>query len=194
MAIAWSRDREANRAALASDAQRIHMLQVHASQAVGNSQSASPTATPAATPAASTATAPVTTAQATPAAPVNISITHVVDSLGNVWTGMIFSGVVHVKTGTVVTITATAEDPLGRKLEYEFWRGDAPTQTLVCGWGSPSCQWTAAVTNPPCEANCGTVHIWMAVRDQDPTHRYPACFKLDPCDDLRFVSYDPEPF
>lgn len=185
MAVGWSRDREANRAALAKDAQRIHILQARASsQTASNLAGASPTITPAATPA---------TAQASPPTPVFFFINHVVDSLGNVWTSTT-TGFVHVKIGTVVTFTATAQDPLNRHLEYEFWRGDSPTQTLMCGWGGPSCTWTAAVVNPPCEANCGAIHIWVAVRDQDATHRYEACFKLDPCDAQMMISYDPEPF
>src|SRR4030081_3429203 len=82
IAVAWSRDREANRVALANDAARIHMLEKGISSPSAQS-SVAPTVTPPTT-SSSVATAPAATGTPAFVWPY-AQLTHMTDSLGSDW-------------------------------------------------------------------------------------------------------------
>ncbi len=187
MAVAWSRDRAANRVALANDAARIHMLEARFS-----SPSAQPSVAPTATPAQPTeSAAPTPTASAPATPPVYPHLTDTLDSLGNDFPNQVTVGAVNLKAGTVITLKAGISDPLNRHLEYQFWRGDVPSQLLLCSWGASTCTMTIPTCSTP-TGSCG-VHVLIAVRDQDANHRLTNCYRLEPCDDTMSAWYNSEP-
>jgi hypothetical protein len=191
MAVAWSRDREANRGALAKDAQRIHML-----EAGITSQPAQPSATPTETTTQPTATAtqsaPAATATGTPAFVWPYAqLTHMTDSLGNDWIyPSMYAPAVQVNDGTVITFTAFAKEGANRPLEFVFWQGVSPTQKTICAWGSSRCTWTAkaSCTVP----GCPVIHVYVAVRGAGATSWAfnGPCYKTEPCDTFYDVSYN----
>ena len=187
IALAWSRDREANRVALAGDAARIHILEKGIS-----SQPAQPSVAPTATPAQpTTSAAPSAAASAPPTQTVFPHLTDTSDSLGNDFPNQVTVGAVNLKAGTAITLKAAVSDPLNRHLEYQFWRGDVPSQLLLCSWGASSCTLTIPTCSTP-TGSCG-VHVTIAVRDADPTHRLTNCYRLEPCDDTMSAWYNSEP-
>jgi hypothetical protein len=183
MAVVWSRDRDANRVALANDATRIHGLEARFS-----SPSAQPSIAPTATAAQPTESA---TSSAPAAPPVYPHLTDTLDSLGNDFPNQVTVGAVNLKAGTVITLKASVSDPLNRHLEYQFWRGDVPSQVLLCAWGASSCTLTVPTCSTP-TGSCG-VHVLIAVRDQDAVHRLTNCYRLEPCDDMMSAWYNSEP-
>ncbi len=189
IAIAWSRDREANRAALAKDAERIHMLQAGIS-----SPSAEPSVAPSATEAPTTSPSPAPSVPAANGTPPFVwpyaQLTHMTDSLGNDWIYPSMGGQpVTVNDGTVVTFTAFAKDGINRPLEYVFWQGVSPTQKTICAWGSSRCTWTAKQAS--CYTPCPPIHVYVAVRGVNATSYAwnGPCYKTEPCDTFFDVSY-----
>jgi hypothetical protein len=96
-----------------------------------------------------------------------------------------------LKAGTVITLKAAVSDPLNRSLEYQFWRGDVPSQVLLCRWGASTCTLTIPTCSTP-TGRCG-VHVLIAVRDQAADHRLTNCYRLEPCDDTMSAWYNSEP-
>lgn len=185
MAVAWSRDRDASRAALANDAQRIHILEARFA-----SPSAQPSVAPSATEAPTASSSPVSsTPAASPVLWPYAQLTHMSDSLGNDWIFPSMSAqAVQVDDGAVITFTAFAKDGINRPLEYVFWQGVSPTQKTICAWGSPRCTWTAKA---PCYT-CPPIHVYVAVRGVNATSWAfnGPCYKTEPCDTDFYVSYN----
>jgi hypothetical protein len=195
LTISSIHDRDAARLALADDSKRLKALETKVGALAGdravlpvqatNSPAVQPTAVPA-LPSHAAPTPP-------PASLIFPRLTHVTDSLGSDWiSGPIVAVPVHIKIGSSITFTAFATDELNRQLQFQFWRGQSPTEQLMCGWGSASCTWTAS-TLSGC-GPCPPVVIHVAVRDPNPTHRLTPCFKIESCDDLETLEYDVEPW
>jgi hypothetical protein len=189
MAVAWSRDREANRVALANNAAKIHMLEKGIS-----SQPAQPTA-PSASEAPTASSTPVASAPAASGTPPFVwpyaQLTHMTDSLGNDW---IYPSMgaqpLTVNDGTVITFTAFAKEGANRPLEFVFWQGVSPTQKTICAWGSSRCTWTAKQAS--CYTPCPPIQVYVAVRGVNATSYAwnGPCYKTEPCDTFFDVRYN----
>lgn len=140
---------------------------------------ASPTFSPAATPSlVSIASPSPSTAPSTAPVP---QLQKVTDNYGHIWLYSPtpdFSNPLTVKVGAAFGFTAFAQDPLNRPIEYLYFYGNLPSQTIVCAWGPPTCSWTVP------SAQLGQANLFVAIRIKNGTPRIQSggCFTPDPCD------------
>lgn len=140
---------------------------------LGSSPATSSVATSSSSPVAISTSSPSTSPASGP------QIQKVTDVAGHLWISR-NPPILPAKSGTTFTLTAFATDPLKRPLEYLFFSGNQPNQTVVCNWGGATCSWTAQGTLNE------TVNLGVAVRDNEAIHRLPVgqCSQADSCDDV----------
>lgn len=143
---------------------------------------ASPVPTPVSTPVASSRTSPSPSQTASAFAQLQTET----DNFGHKWVAGHPPDTVNVKAGTALTLTAIAQDPLDRPLEYVWYFGDSHSHSIACAWGSATCAWTVPA------APLGPVWMYVAVRAKNGTPRLsaPACFFDDPCDDIAVLPFN----
>jgi len=184
LAIGWMNDRttlRSLRAQLAAGAPT-------ATPAAGAVSSTTPS--PSATAASSSACASAPSASASAVSgptPTRLQIKTVADSSGRVWVPYDSS---NIKVGTTLCFTVRVVDPISEPLQYKFWLGDRPNETLVCDWGGPSCQLTATL---PQGVNYTPYQIKfnIAVRTNASVHQAGngACFQDDACDAVTWIQF-----
>jgi len=132
-------------------------------------------------------TSPVSSTPAATATPSAVfpSLLKVTDTNGHVWLPGPNNAVFEVKPGAIVTLTAVANDPQNRSLQYIFLTGGLPGPNVQCDWGgSPTCQWTAP-------ASTGLTNLTVAIRASATNNRQqaPLCGFQDGCDDFMSLQF-----
>lgn len=184
LAIAWASERNSLRTVQAQLADAQGQLAIHARASI--TASASPSApTSALAPATKSTPSAPSSSQSASSTPAFPKIKEITDGTGRVWFRYDQST---VSNGTSLTLTVQSDNS-NPQLEDEFWTGERPDQTLVCGWLSTPCTWY--VTPPPGASTPYAVKLYIAVRTNASQHLLSAgaCYRDDSCDDAMWLQF-----
>jgi hypothetical protein len=103
------------------------------------------------------------------------------DSLGNVWLNQpIPQGPIPAIAGSTLVLTAIAKDPQNRPIQYRFWTGVAPQETLLRDWSpDPSYAWVVKGQSA-CVPDCDYVRINIGIMVTGAAQPM-QCYLADPC-------------